>query len=40
MRTWTGGDTTNNWTDPGNWGGTAPVAGDDLVFPAGATPRR
>ena len=21
---------------PGNWGGTAPVAGDDLVFPANA----
>ena len=29
-----GGD--NNWTTAANWGGTAPVAGDDLVFPAGA----
>ncbi len=34
-RTWTG---TNSglWSDAGNWGGTAPVAGDDLVFPEGA----
>src|SRR5262249_16495697 len=33
-RTWTG---TNSglWSDAGNWGGTAPVAGDDLVFPSG-----
>lgn len=35
-RTWTGGGTDNNWTTPANWGGTAPVAGDSLVFPAGA----
>ena len=35
-RTWTGGGADNNWTTPGNWGGTAPVAGDDLVFPGGA----
>jgi hypothetical protein len=21
------------WSDPANWGGTAPVAGDDLIFP-------
>ena len=35
-RTWTGGGGDNNWTTPANWGGTAPVAGDDLVFPAGA----
>ncbi len=36
-RTWTG---TNSglWSDAGNWGGTAPVAGDDLVFPGGAVP--
>jgi autotransporter-associated beta strand protein len=35
--TWTGGSaTTNNWTDAANWGGTAPVAGDDLRF-AGST---
>ncbi len=34
-RTWTG---TNSaaWSDGGNWGGTAPLSGDDLVFPAGA----
>ena len=32
-RTWTG---TNSgvWSDPGNWGGTAPVSGDTLVFPS------
>jgi len=39
MRTWTGGGTTNNWTDAANWGGAAPVAGDNLVFPAGAARR-
>jgi hypothetical protein len=33
-RTWTGG-TGGNWTTPANWGGVAPVAGDDLVFPSG-----
>ena len=35
-RTWTGGGSDNNWTNAANWGGTAPVAGDSLVFPAGA----
>jgi fibronectin-binding autotransporter adhesin len=36
-RTWTGGSgSSNNWSDAANWGGTAPVAGDDLVFPGGA----
>jgi autotransporter-associated beta strand protein len=34
--TWTGGGTTANWSDPNNWGGTAPQAGDSLVFGAGA----
>lgn len=34
-RTWTG-TTSNLWSVAANWGGTAPVAGDDLVFPAGA----
>ena len=34
-RTWTGASSTE-WSDPGNWGGTAPSAGDDLVFPSGA----
>lgn len=36
-RTWNGGHaSSNNWTEAANWGGTAPVAGDDLVF-AGTT---
>ncbi len=35
-RTWTGGGADNNWTTPANWGGTAPTAGDNLLFPAGA----
>jgi len=35
-RTWTGGGADNNWSTTANWGGTAPVAGDDLVFPSGA----
>lgn len=35
-RTWSGGGADNNWSTPGNWGGTAPSAGDDLVF-AGVT---
>ena len=34
--TWTGGGGDNNWTTGANWGGIAPTAGDDLVFPAGA----
>ncbi|HEU4886936.1 MAG TPA: Ig-like domain repeat protein [Thermoanaerobaculia bacterium] len=34
-RTWTG-TSSGSWSDPANWGGTLPVAGDDLVFPAGA----
>ncbi|MBK6489448.1 MAG: hypothetical protein IPF98_21920 [Gemmatimonadetes bacterium] len=33
-RTWTGGGANNNWTTAGNWGGIAPVAGDNLVFDA------
>ncbi len=36
LRTWTGLGADANWTTALNWGGTAPVAGDDLVFPAGA----
>ncbi len=36
VRTWTGLGADANWTTAANWGGTAPVAGDDLVFPAGA----
>ena len=35
--TWTGGGGDNNWTTAANWDlGIAPVAGDALVFPAGA----
>jgi fibronectin-binding autotransporter adhesin len=34
-RTWTG-TVSGSWSNPANWGGTLPVAGDDLVFPAGA----
>ncbi len=33
--TWSGGGGDNNWTTAANWGGTAPVSGDDLIF-AGA----
>src|SRR2546427_4201809 len=35
-RTWTG---TNSalWSAAANWGGTAPVPGDDLLFPSGAS---
>lgn len=31
-RTWNGGGADNNWLTVNNWGGTAPVAGDALVF--------
>jgi hypothetical protein len=34
--TWNGGGADNNWTTAANWGGTAPVADDLLVF-SGAT---
>lgn len=34
-RTWTGTNS-GSWSDPANWGGTAPGAGDDLVFPNAA----
>ena len=30
--TWTGGGGDTNWSTGANWGGTAPVAGDGLVF--------
>lgn len=36
-KTWTGGGSGNNMTTGGNWGGSAPSAGDDLVFPANIT---
>ncbi len=36
VRTWTGA-TDSSWSNAGNWGGTAPVTGDDLVFPDGAS---
>jgi len=36
-RTWSGGGTTNNWSEGANWvGGIAPVSGSDLIFPSGA----
>src|SRR5262249_36561623 len=35
LRTWTGA-VSGAWANPANWGGTAPGAGDDLVFPVGA----
>lgn len=35
-RTWTG-TTSGSWSLASNWGGTAPVTGDDLVFPGGAS---
>jgi fibronectin-binding autotransporter adhesin len=30
--TWTGGGLDNNWMTAGNWGGTAPMASDSLIF--------
>src|SRR5881396_156433 len=37
VRTWDGGGTDGFWTTAANWStDVAPVAGDDLVFPAGA----
>jgi len=35
-RTWSGAGGDSNWSTVANWGGTAPVAGDDLSFPDGA----
>src|SRR5689334_14813717 len=35
-RFWNGGGSNNNWNNAANWGGTAPVAGDDLIFQANA----
>lgn len=35
-QTWNGGGGDNNWTTAGNWGGTPPVAGNNLTF-AGST---
>lgn len=38
VRIWDGGAVSNNWTSANNWvGNVAPVAGDDLVFPASAS---
>jgi fibronectin-binding autotransporter adhesin len=34
---WTGGGGDSNWSDPANWGGTAPSPGDALVFGPGAS---
>ncbi|HEY3322308.1 MAG TPA: autotransporter-associated beta strand repeat-containing protein [Planctomycetota bacterium] len=38
--TWTGGGATNNWTEAANWGGTAPMGGDNLVFGAALAARK
>src|SRR5438046_5544471 len=35
-RTWSG-TSSNLWSAAANWGGTAPVPGDDLLFPSGAS---
>ena len=35
-KTWTGA-TNNDWNTGSNWGGTAPVAGDDALIPGGLT---
>ena len=36
-RTWDGGGSNSNWTNPTNWiSDVAPVAGDDLIFPLGS----
>ena len=34
--TWSGAGANNNWSTGGNWAGTAPVAGDALLFPGGS----
>ncbi len=34
---WTGGGSTNNWSESTNWGGAVPVAGDILAFPSGVS---
>ena len=31
-RLWTGGGDAVRWSDPANWGGTAPSAGDSVRF--------
>jgi autotransporter-associated beta strand protein len=36
-RTWTGLGASNDWSDAANWDTGVPVAGDSLVFPAGAS---
>src|SRR5690348_14688212 len=36
-RTWTGAGSDTNMNTAANWGGTAPSAGDDLVFPVSVT---
>ena len=36
-RQWTGSGANGNWTNPANWGGTAPLTGEILLFPSGPT---
>ncbi|MEP7255010.1 MAG: T9SS type A sorting domain-containing protein [Ferruginibacter sp.] len=38
LKTWAGGTGAGkNWTTPANWGGTAPAAGDDILFNTAGT---
>ncbi len=37
LKTWTGGGAAGIWGDGANWGGTAPVAGDDILFNTAGT---
>src|SRR4051812_12874858 len=37
FRFWSGAGANSTWTNAGNWGGTIPNPGDDLVFQAGAS---
>ena len=36
--TWNGGGANTNWNTAGNWGGTAPVSGDSLIFSGSVRP--
>ncbi len=35
-RIWTGGGATDLWSDPANWSGGVPIAGDDVIFGSSA----
>jgi fibronectin-binding autotransporter adhesin len=36
IASWSSGGANDNWTTPANWGGIAPVSGDNLIFGSGA----